>query len=311
MSNPHIHLVGFGSQGSAWADCLRKSGWTVHVYVPANGKSFEKAIESGFSPRSIEFLTEELAQTTEIQWIAMLCPDPMISTIYRDYLINSPASIRLILAHGYAVYSGELKLKGPHHRALLLAPKAIGPKLRQNFLETFPQPHKLIAAFSATHDDQEILCQIAAGLGFQTQSLVRASFEEECIGDLMSEQGLLCGGIFNLLEWTIEAMHRAGVPTDLIREECLTELELIAGMIREKGPATTFQSISQVAQCGTIALGQHLETSGFKSKFLAQMESIQNKSFPEYFRSIGWKDRHQNLQKRLAYWESLFKKGAS
>jgi ketol-acid reductoisomerase len=239
----------------------------------------------------------------------MLCPDPMVSAIYGDLISTSAAQVNLVLAHGYAVYSGELRLSGPHHQALLLAPNAIGPKLLQNFRESFPNSHRLIAAFSASSAVHEDLVEIAVGLGFSRSSLVQATFDEETMGDLMSEQGLLCGGVFNLLEWTMEAMANAGIPDALIREECLTELELIASMIRERGPAKTFQAISQVAQCGTIAMKTRLEDSGFKESFMAQMKSVQTREFPKYFRSKDWNQGFHQLAERLSSWEKKLNKG--
>src|SRR5262249_29103410 len=150
-------------------------------------------------------------------WVAMLCPDPLIGSLYREFMAQSSAEIRLILAHGYAIYSNDLIFHQSRHKAVLLTPKAIGPKLHQNFQNTYPHPHSLIAAFHAPEEDQATLIEIARGLGFAKRSLVSATFEEETMGDLMSEQGLLCGGVFNLLEWTLESMQKAGIPEALIR----------------------------------------------------------------------------------------------
>lgn len=312
-----IHLVGFGSQGSAWAKCLRQSGWQVEVYLPIQSPSFQKAIEAGFNPHPIEHLYTLKSDLSETHWIAMLCPDPLIAPLYRDFIANFSGNVRLILAHGYAIYSGDLKMRTPLHRPLLLAPKAIGPKLLENYKSTFPHPHSLVAAFFAPalgfDEDQEGLTRIARGLGFSPESLVTASFDEEAIGDLMSEQGLLCGGIFKLLEWTLEAMTAAGIPERLIREECLSELELIAGLIRERGPSQTFRSISQVAQGGTIAMANRFENSGFKEAFLAQMEEIKNRKFAQSFQSGAWKEKSLDFANRLATLEKrlLEKNGSS
>jgi len=311
MPQSKIHLVGFGSQGSAWAECLRKSDWQVHVYLSRKGKSFDRATELGFSPFLLDELPLQIVDKTVSHWIAMLCPDMAIPGIYGDFIASSPAPVRLILAHGYVIYSGDLKLTQPLHQAALLAPKAIGPKLLQNFQSSFPHPHSLVAAFSAPPGEAEVLTQIARGIGFDSKSLVPATFDEETIGDLISEQGLLCGGALNLLEWTMEAMAKAGIPDALIREECLTELELIAGMIRERGPARTFQTISQAAQCGTIAMANRLEAAKLKEGFMAQMETIQNREFAKFFQSQGWRSQAKEFVDRLTKWEERLKKTES
>ena len=315
-SSHALHLVGFGSQGAAWAECFRQSGWPLQVYVRAEGQSFKKAKEQGFDPQPIDRLPHSLLHAQKdlstTHWIPMLCPDPLIAPIYREFIASCPGKVRLILAHGYAVYSGELQMHSPLHRTVLLAPKAIGPKLLQNFKSTYPNPHRLIAAFSATEEDHDELLRIARALGFARESLLAATFDEETMGDLMSEQGLLCGGVFNLLEWTMEAMMKAGIPEGLVREECLTELELIAGMIRDRGPSRTFQCISQVAQAGTIAMAGQLEESGFKQNFLAQMEEVTSRKFVRYFQSGLWNEKARQLVSRLAAFEErLEKPGAS
>ncbi len=299
-----IHIVGFGSQGSAWAECFRSSGWNAQIYLAREGKSFQKAQSLGFNPQSMQELLRSIESPNHApHWIALLCPDSEVAPIYREWIASSPAEVRLILAHGYAVYARELQMQKPQHQITLLAPKAIGPKLLQNFKDFFPQPHTLVAGFSAAPESTSGLLKIAQGLGFAANRLVSTTLEKEAVGDLISEQGLLCGGIFNLLEWTLEAMAKADVPEALIREECLSELELIAGLIRERGPAQAFQAISQAAQAGTIAMRMQLEASGFKEKFQAQMRSVENREFVEFFRSPHWKTDAQRLTQNLSEWE--------
>ncbi|MEO5971350.1 MAG: hypothetical protein ABIQ95_15600 [Bdellovibrionia bacterium] len=315
MVKKTIHIVGFGSQGSAWAQCLRSSGWDVQVYLSNPGstssstpsRSFDSAKKLGFEPHLLKDLPLHLSESEGPHWIAMLCPDGVIAPVYRDYLRSSPSEIRLILAHGYVVYANELNLAGAHHQVTLLAPKAIGPKLLEHFQISSPSTHRLAAAFWSPPSDQKALTEIARGLGFAQNSLINATFEQEAIGDLISEQGLLCGGVFNLLELSMNAMERAGIPEALIREECITELELIAGLIRERGVSHSFQAISQAAQCGTASMAEKLEKAGIREIFQTQTEFVQSREFVEYFRSQKWQDRVRQFTKKLSLWEERFK----
>lgn len=304
MTSEKIHLVGFGSQGAAWAQCMRASGWDVSIYLGRKGPSYSKALELGFLPQLLSELPGDLLKTSPASpaWIALLCPDTEIPKIYTEFIESSPVPLRLILAHGYAVYAQELKVRTPLHQVFLLAPKSIGPKLLQNFLARHPKSHSLVAAIcpGSFSPDYPTHLKIAQALGFHETSLVTTSFEKEAIGDLISEQGLLCGGIFNLLDWTVQAMEAAQIPPALIREECLTELELVAGLIREKGPATALSLISQAAQAGTIAIRERLELSGFKAQFDEQIQSIHSRKFATYFRSGKWKDAAEELKVRLS-----------
>ncbi|MBI3543399.1 MAG: hypothetical protein HY075_09030, partial [Deltaproteobacteria bacterium] len=284
MSQPHIHLVGFGSQGTAWAENLRRSGWQVSVYLGrSDSASFEKARALGFDPALIIELPKRLAASPApadgAAMVAMLVPDHLIAPLYREFVASVARPLTIVLAHGYAVYAGELVALAAGHEPALLAPKAIGPKLEAAHKAVAPEPHHLVAAISAGDARDGSVVALAQGLGFAPERLVRASFEQEAVGDLISEQTLLCGGVFNLIEWTMEAMHEAGVPADLIREECLTELELIAGLIRERGVAATLGKISPAAQCGTIAMRERLVRAGVPEAIAEQARDVVSRKF--------------------------------
>jgi ketol-acid reductoisomerase len=205
------------------------------------------------------------------------------------------------------MYARDLKLSKTQHQAALFAPKAIGPKIWQLFEESRPHHHRLVAGFHAPQERKAQLHAMAEAMGFAPEHLVEASFDQETIGDLLSEQGLLCGGVFTLLEWTLEAMTDAGVPAGLIREECLTELELIAGLLRERGPASTFSNISQAAQCGTVLMQESLNASNVRELFQKRLSAVLDRSFVETFQSKEWKPKAQALHKRLEHWQAKLK----
>ncbi len=303
-----IHLIGYGSQGKAWAESLRAAGWDVHVYLAnPKGPSFKLAEEQGFHPIPLSELPKNLQSRS---LVAFLCPDLLIGSIYRDYLTKAPVPLTLVLAHGYAVYAGELKPAHPEHELALLAPKAIGPKLQNAMREMRAMNHdhhSLVAAFHAPEDRKTELLALAKGLGFAEKNLAPASFEQEAMGDLISEQGVLCGGVFTLMEWTFDAMAEAGVPDALIREECITELELIIGLMREKGPATTFKAISQAAQCGAVSMRKKLNDAGVKKTFRGQLDEVVNKKFVQTLRGEEWKKDAADLMRNLDRWEGRFK----
>ncbi|MGK5083691.1 hypothetical protein WDW37_10340 [Bdellovibrionota bacterium FG-1] len=306
-------IVGFGSQAQAWTRCLLDEGETqVQVYLARqNGPSFQAAQELGIAARSVQNLGPDLLalQTqnpTEPALVALLCPDSVIGSVYHEVLAPLSLPLTIVLAHGYAIYAGDLKPSRPEHQIALFAPKAIGPKIwalfQQAKAESSPTKtsfHRLVAGFYASAERAPQVRELARLLRFAPERLVPASFEKEAIGDLLSEQGLLCGGVFTLLEWTIEAMTRAEIPAGLIREECLTELELIAGLLRERGPAATFGAISQAAQCGAVAMRARLEASGVRAHFDAQLSEVLDRRFIERFRGETWKAQADAFQQKL------------
>ncbi|MFZ9595044.1 MAG: hypothetical protein ACO3A2_03100 [Bdellovibrionia bacterium] len=115
---------------------------------------------------------------------------------------------------------------------------------------------------------------------------------------------MLCGGIFNLLLETFQAMDSAGIPRALIWEECVTELELIAGLIRSQGLSKSFQAISQAAQCGTLSMGESLQKAGLRDLFQSQAQWIREGGFAEFFKSGEWKGKAQEFTGILSHWES-------
>jgi ketol-acid reductoisomerase len=302
-----VFFVGFGSQARAWAQCLRASDWHARVYLSRpDGPSAGVARELGFEPRALAELPRDLAARPSHSapaLVPMLCPDTAIGPMYREYLAALDTPLTLILAHGYAVYARELAPARPAHELALFAPKAIGPKIWALYQDARGGTHRLVAGFQSSPDRESQLREFARAMGFAPENLARATFEQEAVGDLLSEQGLLCGGVFTLLEWTLEAMRDAGIPEALMREECLTELELIAGLMRERGPATTFRAISQAAQCGTVAMQDKLNQSNARGFFKAQLQEVLDRRFADHFRSNRWKPAAEALTARLEDWE--------
>jgi len=312
LSARAIHILGFGSQGETWARALRSSGWKVFVYLAREGKGFQSAKGHAFEPQLLTQLTQNLRSTaTEKNLIALLCPDLEIGKVYQELLAPlTDISMGLIIAHGYAVYSKELRTTSEKHVPLLLAPKAIGPKLFEAFHQKGEQDfHHLKAAFNATIEWEEILTHVAHGIGFSNENLIPATFEQETIGDLISEQGVLCGGVMSCLLWTMEAMKKAGVPDELIREECFTELELLTGFLSQKGPASTLSKISDAAKYGTIRMNEAWENSDFKKTFTAPFEEVQNGEFVKKLNEPQWREKFEKFVNEMKTWESrLFKK---
>jgi ketol-acid reductoisomerase len=300
-----LHLIGFGSQAQAWAQCLRASLWSTPIYLSRpEGKSALRARELGFD--SVHGLSA-LAELPDGALVAFLCPDTEIGGIYRSHLSSLDRELTCVLAHGYAVYAGELKPARAKHELALFAPKAIGPKVWALYQAVGDGPHgargrfhRLVAGFAASDERAPRVLSMAQAMGFSPERLVRATFEQEAVGDMLSEQGLLCGGVFTLLEWTLEAMREAGVPDGLIREECLTELELIAGLLRERGPATTFKTISHAAQAGTIAMREALLKSDARTHFDAQLRQVLDGRFADYFKRGDWRAEGDAFERKLA-----------
>jgi ketol-acid reductoisomerase len=301
-----IHFVGFGSQARAWAQCLKASGWKTTVFLHRlEGPSFEAATEQALQPRLLRDLGASLtkayaANPTEPPLVALLLPDSIIGSIYREFLASLEIPLTLVLAHGYAVYAQDLQPARAEHAVTLFAPKAIGPKIWSHYQQAQGGgSHRLVAGVHAPATRMPRLHALGRAMLFSERNLIEVEMEKEAVGDLISEQGLLCGGVFTLLDWTVQAMREAGVPAALIHEECITELELIAGLLRERGPAATFSAISQAAQCGTVLMRESLEKSDARRHFDARLKEVTSREFTHRFESGQWKPSAARLLERL------------
>ncbi len=96
---------------------------------------------------------------------------------------------------------------------------------------------------------------------------------------MISEQLLLCGGVFSLLEWTIQEMQKAGIPEALIHEECITELGLIANVLKKRGLEGTVNVISDSAKAGAVMMREKLIQHGLPALLHQQAQEVLNGTF--------------------------------
>lgn len=280
MNNGLFFQVGYGGQGKAWYPSFIEAGLHPKLVLNSNGPSHKLAADQGYAPITPEELTNQLVDGSTI---ILLLPDRKISEFYKKYIQPSSAKVDLVMATGYAIYSKELT-PAPQHQVHMFAPKAIGPKLREEILnavehESQKKTHKLKAAVSPSVKTNSNMALVQKALKFHTDCLVEVSFEQEAVGDLISEQLLLCGGLFKLFETTTQEMRKVGIPDSLIQEECGTELVLIATMLRDHGLEKTREAISDTAKQGAKLMMKELVAGGIDSVLSKRVEKIINKEF--------------------------------
>jgi ketol-acid reductoisomerase len=281
-----IHIFGLGSQAQAWVRALTRHDWKIFLYLRHPSKAVELL---GVLPTSVTVhLTNESTQLVQAHPgpLALLLTDRAIPEIYENHLRQIDLPLHLVLAHGIAMTAGWLKPL-ERHFVSLLAPKAIGQELDENHARAFPAPHGLKAAFAPApslprfhpFSPRTELLDLASDLGFTDSTLIPCTLDQETYGDLISEQGLLCGGLWSLLKWTLLSMKKAGIPDALIQEECFRELELIASILKKHGPAGTFERISSTALEGALQMQESLEASNAKTYFEKQIAKITSGEF--------------------------------
>ena len=275
-----ITLVGYGNQGRAWAANLRDSGWKVQISGREGGKGIAQAKADGFS-------TIPSAELRTVQgMIALLQPDESIPGFFETYL-RGGAKRQFLFAHGFAVTFSKLPVSASDD-LILVAPKGIGQKLRENYLAGSGVLGVLGVEQDGSGRAWATADLVAEGLGLTRVGTVRSSFQEECKTDLLSEQVILCGSVPKLVKETIAFLVEKGVNERIATYECLNELKLIVDMMVEHGVDGMMKRVSTAARYGgeqageiilpsrelnvrTEALWREIENGGFAERLASHL----------------------------------------
>jgi ketol-acid reductoisomerase len=285
---PEITLVGYGNQGKAWAANLRDSGWNVTVSGRPNGRGIAQAASSGYATIPASALRAVRGP------IALLLPDETIRPFFSEFLEGGAPGRQFLFAHGFAVTFTRPAFS-PADDVILVAPKGIGPKLRENFVNGSGVMGAVAVDQDSSGKARETARAVAEGLGLTRVGLVDTTFAGETKCDLLSEQVVLCGVVPRLVRETTEFLVRHGIDRRLAAYECLNELKLIVDMMVEHGVDGMYERISTAARFGglraadvilsrdelrekTEALWEKIEGGGFARDLLGQLEAKEQRA---------------------------------
>lgn len=268
-----IAILGYGSQGRAWALNMRDSGLNVIVGLERKGASYKQAEEDGFKPLA----TKDAVSMADI--IVFLVPD----MIQRDLWLKSVKPYMrdkadLVFAHGFNIHY-KLIVPPSDSDVYMIAPKAPGPMVRRAFIEK-----KGVPALVAIHQDVtgralDKALAIAKALGCARAGVILSSFKEETETDLFGEQTVLVGGIVELLRSAFEILIEEGYQPEVAYFEVVNELKLIVDLIYEKGLAGMLQSVSETARYGGLTVGRKIIDEHVRSNMKMALERIKNGDF--------------------------------
>lgn len=298
LASSRIGLLGFGAQGAAEAENLRRSGVKFKLGLRLDGPSAARARDKKFEVHSIE----EVVRDSDS--IVMNLPDQDQASIYREFLQNANQIKRLVFAHGFNTHFGLIPVlpKGPSH--ILVAPKGAAGGL----VEFFGTPNALAAilAVRAEHpideSDRKWAEAYALAIGCHSHALIWADFKDETECDLFSEQVLLCGGVSSLLRTAYDVLIENGYHPEAAYFETLYELKLIVDLIWKAGITGMREKISPTARYGDITRGDRLIDSKVKSNMQEILDEIRRGDFakefldqstsPEYKRAAFQQSQH-------------------
>jgi ketol-acid reductoisomerase len=237
-----ITLVGYGNQGKAWAANLRDSGWQVTVSGRAEGRGIRAAAADGFATVAASKLRSRMGP------IALLTPDESIRPFFDEFLKGGEGR-QFLFAHGFAATFTRPEFS-PSDDSVLVAPKGIGQKLRENFVNGGGVLGAIGVDQDASGKAWDLARSVAEGLGLTRVGVVETTSAMEAKCDLLSEQVILCGAAPRLVKETTDFLIRAGIDPRLAAYECLNELKLIVDMMVEHGVDGMMNRVSTAARFG-------------------------------------------------------------
>ncbi len=258
-----IVVIGYGNQGSAFAQNLRDSGLDVSVSLDEKSESIRQAVEDGFP-----VVSNDDAHLADI--VLMMLPDHLHGWFFDTYLSDRLRHNQaLVFAHAYSIHFGLIKPpKGV--RCALVAPHGPGRDLRSTFVNGSGISCFVAANPANSHLSLKIALAIAKACGCTRAGAFKTTFEREALGDLFGEQALLCGGLTHLLTAAFDTLVKNGIPPENAYLETAHQLELLAGFIRNSGVAGMFKGISRTAQFGTVIS----EKSIANTKLLSELQKL-------------------------------------
>jgi ketol-acid reductoisomerase len=245
LKGRRIAIIGYGSQGQAQALNMRDSGYPPIIGLPTKSKSRKIARKDGFSIVS----PHKAIFNSEI--IIVLIPDHKHKELFEQISAKNITGKAFIFAHGLSVAFGLVKLPKTCD-IILVAPHGPGIRIRELY-----QKGLQFTSFWAVENDvsgnaNKIARAYATAIGCPPAGLFKSTFKDEAIGDIFGEQAVLCGGLVGLLESGFMTLVKNGLSAENAYLECVYQLDLIIGLIKEHGPAGMFERISKTAAFGSL-----------------------------------------------------------
>jgi len=268
-----IAILGYGSQGRAWALNLRDSGLKVIVGLERQGESWKKALADGFNP----LYTKEVVAEADI--IVFLVPD----MVQRSLWLNSvkpymKQGADMVFAHGFNIHYKVIE-PPPNSDVYMIAPKAPGPMVRRTFLAGGGVPALVAVYQNFSGEALKKALAISKGLGCSRAGVIETTFKEETETDLFGEQVILVGGVMELIKTSFDTLVEEGYQPEVAYFEVLNELKLIVDLIYEGGLVGMLRAVSDTAKYGGLTVGKYIIDKNIKDKMKIVLERIRNGEF--------------------------------
>jgi ketol-acid reductoisomerase len=277
LRGKHVAIIGYGNQGRAQALNLRDSGVDVAVGLRGSSGSAIQAEAAGIETA----LVEDAVASADI--VMLLTPDEVIGAVYREIEPHLREGAALGFSHGLAIHFKVVEPRSDLD-VFLLAPKGPGSALRSLYQEGKGMYALWAVAQDRNGGAREIALAYGRAIGCARAGLIASSFGEECESDLFNEHAVVWGPVPEIMLAGFDVLVEAGISPEVAYLECVGELNLLAGLMEQRGPAGMREAISNAAELGALLGGPRLIDDGVRQRMRAILSEIRAGRFADELR---------------------------
>lgn len=245
LTGKRIVVVGYGSQGRAFALNLRDSRCNVQVALRDGSESAAEVTKEGLE-------VVPLQEVADADVVVFALPDHVQPQFYGQYLAGkSNAARTLVFLHGLNVAFKNIRFDATDD-VILIAPHGPGADVRDKYVSG-----EGLTCFLAVDKDPsgrafKTGLSLSGAIGFGKAGIFETTFADETIGDLFGEQVLLVGGLAGLTMSAFDKLVEQGLDPDYAYLETVAQLKLLVAMIEKHGPAGMMDRVSRTASTGSL-----------------------------------------------------------
>ncbi len=273
LAGQTIAVVGYGNQGCSQALNLRDSGLRVIVGNIGDG-SRERARAAGFEAVPIA----EAAKRADI--IDLLIPDEVMPEAYeREISPFLRDGSCVCFASGYNI-AFDLIHPASGLDVVLVAPRMIGPGVRDRFLDGTGFPSFVGVHSDATGRAKLRMLALAKGIGSTRFGCLEVTMAQEAHLDLFTEQGF--GPMMGLaLRQSIELLIEEGYPPEAVLMELYMSGELGYAFQRaaDTGLIAQNEFHSRTSQYGSMTRSARVADIDLKPRLRQHLDEIRSGKF--------------------------------
>ncbi|HDL04739.1 MAG TPA: ketol-acid reductoisomerase [candidate division Zixibacteria bacterium] len=269
-----IAVLGYGSQGRAWALNLIDSGRDVIVGIPTGDRSRRYAKKDGIT--TITTISKAVARA---DIIIFAFPDHLHGKVYRNNIASYlKPGCTLIFLHALSIHFGQV-IPPDNCDILLLAPLGPGTAVREKYLAGESIGYFYCIHQNATGWADRILKNMIKAMKIDRSAMIETTFADEAVGDLFGEQAVLCGGLTELIKTGYETLVKDGLSPDKAYLEVAYQLDLIIDLIKRYGIEGMYKRISVAARYGSLLTGPKIIDRSTKKRMKQILHEIKDGTF--------------------------------